>query len=73
LVSAWGLPQTRTRVWQIDVVDAEQAGVDRVAAEHRAEGQADRSRSGRSSSRRPAISSAPRSAVIRETGLAKGV
>ena len=24
LVSAWGLPQTRTRVWQIDVVEAEQ-------------------------------------------------
>ena len=39
LVSAWGLPQTRTRVWQIDVVEGEQAGVDRVAAEDRAERQ----------------------------------
>ena len=56
-----------------DVVEGEHAGVDRVAAEDRAEGEGGAVALGGSSSSEVAISSAPRRAVISETGLAKGV
>ena len=57
-----------------DVVDREEPGVDRVAAEDGAERQASRGPGPRlDSSSEAAISSAPRRAVISETGLAKRV
>ena len=39
LVAAWGAPQMRTRVWQTTWWMPKAAGVDRVAAEDRAEGE----------------------------------